>query len=107
MTYCLAATVEDGLVFVSDSRTNTGIDQLGEYGRPRPGKVVTVVTAPAHGQQTPLAVPVRECTQAPRGMRSWQWASVSRNAFWPSVSSLPGQKRAKASSSKYSKQNER
>ncbi|MDX1515469.1 MAG: peptidase [Woeseiaceae bacterium] len=29
MTYCLAACVDEGLVFVSDSRTNAGIDQLG------------------------------------------------------------------------------
>lgn len=29
MTYCLGACVEDGLVLMSDSRTNAGIDQLG------------------------------------------------------------------------------
>ncbi|NND44664.1 MAG: peptidase, partial [Xanthomonadales bacterium] len=33
MTYCLAATVNDGLVFVSDSRTNAGIDQLGTFSK--------------------------------------------------------------------------
>lgn len=33
MTYCLAAQVEDGLVFVSDSRTNAGIDQLGTFSK--------------------------------------------------------------------------
>ena len=33
MTYCLAACVNDGLVFVSDSRTNAGIDQLGTYSK--------------------------------------------------------------------------
>jgi len=33
MTYCLAACLNDGLVFVSDSRTNAGIDQLGTYSK--------------------------------------------------------------------------
>lgn len=33
MTYCLAACVDDGLVFVSDSRTNAGIDQLGTFSK--------------------------------------------------------------------------
>lgn len=36
MTYCLAAIVDDGLVFVSDSRTNAGIDQLGVYSKMHP-----------------------------------------------------------------------
>ena len=36
MTYCLAATVNEGLVFVSDSRTNAGIDQLGTYSKMHP-----------------------------------------------------------------------
>jgi len=36
MTYCLAATVNDGLVFVSDSRTNAGIDQLGTFSKMHP-----------------------------------------------------------------------
>lgn len=33
MTYCLAALVDAGLVFMSDSRTNAGIDQLGVYSK--------------------------------------------------------------------------
>ena len=33
MTYCLAACVDAGLVFVSDSRTNAGIDQLGVHSK--------------------------------------------------------------------------
>jgi putative proteasome-type protease len=31
MTYCLAITVDKGLVFASDSRTNAGVDHLGTY----------------------------------------------------------------------------
>ena len=33
MTYCVAMTVPEGLVFVSDSRTNAGIDQLATYSK--------------------------------------------------------------------------
>lgn len=33
MTYCLASCVNDGLVFISDSRTNAGIDQLGTFSK--------------------------------------------------------------------------
>ena len=33
MTYCLAARVNAGLVFVSDSRTNAGIDQLATFSK--------------------------------------------------------------------------
>lgn len=33
MTYCAAVHVEQGLVFVSDSRTNAGVDQLSTYSK--------------------------------------------------------------------------
>jgi putative proteasome-type protease len=33
MTYCVAIRVDKGLVFVSDSRTNAGIDQLSTYSK--------------------------------------------------------------------------
>ncbi len=33
MTYCLAISVNDGLVFASDSRTNAGVDQVSHYGK--------------------------------------------------------------------------
>lgn len=50
MTYCLAASVNDGLVFVSDSRTNAGIDQLGTYSKMHPfvdlpGRFFTLLSA--------------------------------------------------------------
>ncbi|MBF0286138.1 MAG: peptidase [Magnetococcales bacterium] len=31
MTYCVAAALEDGLVFASDSRTNAGVDHINTY----------------------------------------------------------------------------
>lgn len=50
MTYCLAATSNDGLVFVSDSRTNAGIDQLGTFSKMHPfteipGRFFTLLSA--------------------------------------------------------------
>lgn len=50
MTYCLAANVNDGLVFVSDSRTNAGIDQLGTFSKMHPftdleGRFFTLLSA--------------------------------------------------------------
>ena len=39
MTYCAAITVNDGLVFMSDSRTNAGVDQLSTYSKMFPFEV--------------------------------------------------------------------
>ena len=33
MTYCVAVTTEKGLVFVSDSRTNAGVDNVSAYSK--------------------------------------------------------------------------
>ncbi len=33
MTYCVAVSVNDGLIFCSDSRTNAGIDQISTYSK--------------------------------------------------------------------------
>ncbi|EKT4485019.1 peptidase [Pseudomonas putida] len=33
MTYCVAMHLEDGLVFISDSRTNAGIDQISTFAK--------------------------------------------------------------------------
>jgi putative proteasome-type protease len=33
MTYCVAVKVDEGLVFVSDSRTNAGVDHLSTYSK--------------------------------------------------------------------------
>ncbi|MDO3384099.1 peptidase [Gilvimarinus algae] len=33
MTYCVAITMDAGLVFCSDSRTNAGVDQVSTYGK--------------------------------------------------------------------------
>ncbi len=33
MTYCVGITVNDGLIFASDSRTNAGVDQISAYSK--------------------------------------------------------------------------
>lgn len=33
MTYCIAASIDEGLILVSDSRTNAGIDNVSTYGK--------------------------------------------------------------------------
>src|SRR5258705_13885843 len=33
MTYCVAAAVESGIVFASDSRTNAGVDQIAVFSK--------------------------------------------------------------------------
>ncbi len=50
MTYCLASIVDHGLVFVSDSRTNAGIDSLGTFSKMHaftelPGRFFTLLSA--------------------------------------------------------------
>ncbi|RRJ84002.1 peptidase [Aestuariirhabdus litorea] len=33
MTYCVAISVNDGIIFTSDSRTNAGVDQISTYSK--------------------------------------------------------------------------
>lgn len=49
MTYCVAMRLEAGLVFLSDSRTNAGVDHINTFRKmwiwPRPGERVIVMLA--------------------------------------------------------------
>lgn len=49
MTYCVAMRLESGLVFLSDSRTNAGVDHINTFRKmriwPRPGERVIVMLA--------------------------------------------------------------
>lgn len=33
MTYCVAASIDEGFILVSDSRTNAGIDNVSRHGK--------------------------------------------------------------------------
>ena len=50
MTYCIALRLEDGLVFLADTRTNAGVDNVGTYRklhvvRPAPDRVFVLESA--------------------------------------------------------------
>src|SRR5262249_54238215 len=50
MTYCLAMRLADGLVFLSDTRTNAGVDNVGTYRKlfvfhPAPDRTIVIQSA--------------------------------------------------------------
>ncbi len=50
MTYCLAMRLDEGLVFLSDTRTNAGVDNVGTYRklhvfRPAPDRLLVLQSA--------------------------------------------------------------
>ena len=50
MTYCIAASINEGLILVSDSRTNAGIDSVSTYGKmhafaTNPDRVIVILCA--------------------------------------------------------------
>jgi putative proteasome-type protease len=50
MTYCLAMRLKEGLVFLSDTRTNAGVDNVGTYRKqhvisPGPRRVFVIESA--------------------------------------------------------------
>ena len=80
MTYCLAAIVDDGLVFVSDSRTNAGIDQLGTFSKMHPftdlpGRFLTLLSA---GNLATTQAVVARLNRDVREGADWSLASVHR-----------------------------
>ena len=50
MTYCLALRLEEGLVFLADTRTNAGVDNIGSYRKlhliqPNPQRIFVIESA--------------------------------------------------------------
>jgi putative proteasome-type protease len=50
VTYCLALRLHEGLVFLADTRTNAGVDNIGSYRKlhliqPAPGKLFVIESA--------------------------------------------------------------
>ena len=35
MTYCMAFRLDEGLIFLSDTRTNAGVDQIARFSKMR------------------------------------------------------------------------
>ena len=50
MTYCVGLSLDDGLVFASDSRTNAGVDYVTSYSKmhvftPSPDRLFVILSA--------------------------------------------------------------
>lgn len=50
VTYCLAMRLDEGLVFLADTRTNAGVDNIGSYRKlhlltPAPDRVFVIESA--------------------------------------------------------------
>ena len=54
MTYCLALRLHEGMLFLADTRTNAGVDNVGTY---RKMHVLQPMPAPPPGANAPPAVP--------------------------------------------------
>lgn len=64
MTYCLGMKLDAGMVFVSDSRTNAGVDNVGRFEKmriyERPGERVVVVLSAGNLSVTQNAISLVE-----------------------------------------------
>src|SRR5215470_11923795 len=60
MTYCVAITLDAGMIFASDSRTNAGVDQISRFSKMRtfvtPGERVVVMLSSGNLSITQSAV---------------------------------------------------
>ena len=88
MTYCVAALVEEGIVFASDSRTSAGVDNIATFSKMNvcevPGERVIVVLSSGNLATTQSVIArlqdAREgrATAQPRPTASWAWRRCSR-----------------------------
>lgn len=75
MTYCLAVSVDDGLVFASDSRTNAGVDYVTTYSKMHtfvwPGeRVCVLLTAGSLATSQAVVSAIRADLERPRAKTS-------------------------------------
>jgi putative proteasome-type protease len=76
MTYCVAAAVDEGLVFLSDSRTNAGVDHVSTFRKmsffERPGERVVVLLGAGNlsGTQSALGMLRDQIASAPEHLLS-------------------------------------
>jgi putative proteasome-type protease len=72
MTYCVATLLDTGLVFLSDSRTNAGVDQINTFRKvtvfERPGdRVIVLQTAGNLGVSQAVITHLQEAIADPSG----------------------------------------
>ena len=79
MTYCVGIILDSGLVLASDSRTNAGVDQIGNYRKltvfERPGDRVIVMLSTGNLSETQGVVALLE-----------QRAQTNQQTIWNSTS---------------------
>jgi putative proteasome-type protease len=82
MTYCVAITLDAGMIFASDSRTNAGVDQISRFSKMRtfvkPGERVIVMLSSGNLSITQNAVNTLEqrARSAPEG-QIHLWSATS------------------------------
>ena len=81
MTYCLALRLDEGLIFLSDTRTNAGVDNVGTYRklhvlRPAEDRVFVLQSAGLAGHHARGARPHRRRPRRARATtRAWRTVS--------------------------------
>ena len=82
MTYCVAITLDAGMIFASDSRTNAGVDQISRFSKMRtfvqPGERVIVMLSSGNLSITQNAVNTLEqlARSGSGGVHLWNAASM-------------------------------
>ncbi|HTS22216.1 MAG TPA: proteasome-type protease [Casimicrobiaceae bacterium] len=81
MTYCVAMSLDAGLIFASDSRTNAGVDQIGRFSKMRvfvrDGQRVIVTLASGNLSITQNALSILEQrASSDAGTHLWNAASM-------------------------------
>ena len=84
MTYCLALRLDEGLLFLSDTRTNAGVDNVGTYRklhvlRPAPDRVFVLQSAGNLATTQEVLDRIDSDLAGPATTRAWRpWATCSR-----------------------------
>jgi putative proteasome-type protease len=81
MTYCVAITLDAGMIFASDSRTNAGVDQISRFSKMRtfvqPGERVIVMLSSGNLSITQNAINTLEQRARVADGQSHLWNAVS------------------------------
>ncbi|NGZ09758.1 MAG: peptidase [Nitrospira sp. LK70] len=85
MTYCVGVILESGLVLASDSRTNAGVDQIGNFRKmavfERPGDRVIVMLSSGNLALTQGVVALLEQRAQMHQQNIWNTASIYDIAY--------------------------
>src|SRR5881227_1926258 len=81
MTYCVAITLDAGMIFASDSRTNAGVDQISRFSKMRtfvkPGERVIVTLSSGNLSMTQNTVNTLEQHARATDGQTHMWNATS------------------------------